>query len=65
MQFERLLQDFTDVQRRLGIHDPIEIPRMNVTEGRPTGYRDFYNAEATGVIERIFAADLERVGYRF
>jgi hypothetical protein len=64
MRFERLQDDFNQVQKRLGVATPIEIPRWNVTEGKDH-YRDYYTSRARRVVERAFAPDLERFGYRF
>lgn len=64
MHFESLQDDLDDVMQHLGAA-PIEIPLLNPTEGRREDYRSYYTGRARAIIESVFAADLERFGYRF
>lgn len=65
MRFERLQQDFATAMHKVGIDDPAPIPLLNPTEGREDDYRVYYTPQARALIERVFAADLERFGYGF
>ena len=64
MRYERLQEDFNEVLRRLGVSEPIEIPRRNVTEGKDD-YRAYYTPRARRLVERAFEPDLERFNYSF
>lgn len=64
MRFENLQDGLDDVMRHLGA-PPIEIPLLNPTEGRRDDYRTYYTDRARSIVESVFAADLERFGYRF
>lgn len=65
MRYERLQDDFTAVQRHLGIDNPLEIPRLNSTPSRETDYRAYYTPRARKIVETVFARDLARFGYVF
>lgn len=65
MRFERLQDDFGEVLRRLGVSRRIEIPRVAVTQAREADYRSYYTPKARGIVEHVFARDLERFGYSF
>jgi hypothetical protein len=64
MRYESLQEDFNEVQRRLGISEPMEIPKRNVTEGKDH-YRAYYTPRARRLVERAFAPDLVRFDYGF
>jgi hypothetical protein len=65
MRFERLEDDFNEAQRRLGVSKPIEIPHLNITEGREPDYRSYYSARSRRIVERAFTPDFERFEYCF
>lgn len=64
MRFERLQEDFNEVLHRLG-EEPIEIPRLNVTQGRDDDYRTLFSPRTRKIVESVFAPDLERFWYEF
>jgi hypothetical protein len=64
MRYEKLQEDFNEVLKRLGVSEPIEIPRRNVTEGKDD-YRAYYTPRARRLVESAFAPDLERFDYSF
>ncbi|MGH2663996.1 MAG: sulfotransferase family 2 domain-containing protein [Actinomycetota bacterium] len=65
MRFECLQDDFNEALRRIGIAKSIEIPRLNVSEGRDSDYRTYYTSRARAIVEDVYAPDLLRFGYRF
>jgi hypothetical protein len=65
MRYERLQEDFNEVLRRIGVDEPIEIPKINVTKGREHNYREYYTPKARAIVERVYAPDIERFGYSF
>jgi hypothetical protein len=66
MRFEHLQRDFDEVvTEHLGLDRTFEVPLHNVTRGRGRDYRDYYTLTSRRTVERVFAADLERFGYRF
>jgi hypothetical protein len=65
MRFEQLEEDLDEALRRMGVHDPIEIPKLNVTNEKERDYRSYYTPKARAIVERIYAPDLERFGYSF
>jgi hypothetical protein len=65
MRFERLQEDFNEVLRRIGVDEPIEIPKINVTKARDRDYREYYTPKARAVVERVYAPDIKRFGYSF
>jgi hypothetical protein len=65
MRFEQLQEDFNEVLKRIGVSQAVEIPTMNVTEGRDRNYRAYYTPKARAIVEKAFALDLQRFGYSF
>jgi hypothetical protein len=65
MRFERLQEDFNEVLQHIGVDEPIEVPKKNVTKARPREYREFYTPRARAIVERVYASDLRRFGYSF
>jgi Sulfotransferase family len=65
MRFERIQEDFNQVLQRIGVDEPIEIPKINVTQAREADYHRYYTPKARAFVERVFSADLERFGYSF
>jgi hypothetical protein len=65
MRFERLQDDFDEAMMRIGVQEPMEIPKINVTRDRERDYRDYYTPKARAIVERVFARDLERFDYSF
>jgi hypothetical protein len=60
---ERLDEDFSALQKRLGL-PKISLERKNVTAMRKRrDYRSYFNQESRRLVERIFAEDLERFNY--
>lgn len=61
---ESLVQDWERfcLNRRLS---GANLPQKNLGTGESARYRDFYNNEARGHVERYFAKDLNEFGYEF
>lgn len=71
IRFEALQEGFLEVQKRLGVTEPVEIMEFNVTAAREEApkkkkrYQDFYVAESQAIVARMFAPVIERFGYQF
>lgn len=71
IRFEALQEGFLEVQKRLGVAEPVEIMEFNVTAAREEApkkkkrYQDFYVAESQAIVARMFAPVIERFGYQF
>lgn len=64
VHYEELQTAVNEVLERVGA-EPVEIPTLNITEGREPDYRPYYSRRARRLVSRVFAADLERFGYAF
>ncbi len=60
-RYETLPEDFAYVCGRLGIDTPL----VHVNRSKHAAYRDHYTAETRALVERYFARDIARFGYRF
>jgi hypothetical protein len=60
-RYESLEADFAQVCRRIGISAPLA--RHNRSEH--AHYREYYDDETKRIVERHFARDIERFGYRY
>jgi|SRR6056297_933763 len=65
LRFEHLERDFAEILRELGLENPPDLPAVNVTQNRQSSYRDYYSKSTRRLVERVFAPDLQRFGYRF
>lgn len=63
-RYERLEADFAEVCARIGISTP-QLPHRRQANDRGFDYRRYYTAETAELISRRFAADIQRLGYRF
>jgi len=61
-RLERISEDYETLRRRLGFGTPLA--RLNVSEGR-SGYLDAYDDETRELVGRVYAEDVERLGYTF
>jgi hypothetical protein len=66
-QYERLEQDLRKVLRHVGIKEPIDIPRTNITGTRPDqhDYRDFYTPRTRALVADWYAREIALLGYGF
>jgi hypothetical protein len=66
-QYERLEQDLRKVLRHVGIKEPIDIPRTNITGTRPEqhDYRDFYTPRTRALVADWYAREIALLGYGF
>lgn len=64
LRFESLEDDFGALLKDIGYEDTIELPRVNVTEGR-RHYREYYTKAARRTVEQAWRAELDRYGYSF
>lgn len=65
LRYERLQQDLDAFLASRGL-EPMEIPQRNVThERRARHYREFYLPATRALVERAYAAPLERFDYSF
>lgn len=62
LRYERLQSDFAAMCRTLGLEN-VTLDRLNASR-RPS-YRDLLDADLVAEIGRIYAADVDRFGYRF
>lgn len=65
LRFEHLEQDFAETLRELGLETSPPLPAVNVTQNRRESYRAYYSRSSRRLVERVFAPDLQRFGYRF
>lgn len=66
IRFERMQPDLDEALRRVGVTERLEIPMRNVTRARRgRDHRAFYTPAARAIVERAFADQLKRYGYRF
>jgi len=63
-RYERLEKDFAEICARIGIVAP-RLPHRRQANDRSADYRRYYTDETAELIQRHFAADIERLGYRF
>lgn len=66
LRFENLQEDFSVVASKLGLPGDHMIPKMNVTQGRAkTDYRTYYDDESRQIVAKVFAPEIEKLGYDF
>jgi len=65
IRFESLQEDFDALLARLGVPERIEVPRVNVTEGRSRDYRAYYTWWGRLLLEFTHAREISRFGYSF
>jgi len=63
-RYERLEKDFAEICARIGMVAP-RLPHRRQANDRSADYRRYYTDETADLIQRHFAADIERLGYRF
>jgi len=63
-RFERLAEDLETIRSRLGIPEPLELPRAKSSH-RPESrhYRDLLSADERDLVARDFAFEIETFGY--
>ena len=66
LRYERLEAELAGIAPRLGLPEGFALPRFNVTEDRQgRDYRAYYDASAREIAARVFAPELDRLGYDF
>lgn len=73
IRFEKLADGFAEVQRKVGIAEPVTIIEHNVTIARietpgtkvKKRYTDYYDPASVALVEKTYAEVLQRFGYRF
>jgi hypothetical protein len=66
IRFERMQADLDAGLRRVGVTEPMELPKKNVTRARSgQDHRALYTPEARRIVESAYADQLARYGYRF
>lgn len=65
LRFESLQQDLDQLLSDLEAPPLPPIPVLNKTENRDDDYREHYDDRSRAIVRDVFAADLERFGYRF
>ncbi|MEA3640930.1 MAG: sulfotransferase family 2 domain-containing protein [Lamprobacter sp.] len=63
-RYEHLEQDFNEACRRIGIPPP-KLPHRRQATDRANDYRRYYDDGTAELVRQHFAADIERLGYRF
>jgi plasmid stability protein len=64
LRFETLQEDLNALLKDIGHDGTIELPHVNVTEGR-RHYREYYTDAARRTVEQAWRGELERYGYSF
>ena len=64
IRYESLADGFRDVLQKAGA-PPFELPLVNPTKEKAGSYRDYYTPELRGMVEVVYAGDLDRFGYAF
>ena len=71
IRFEALQEGFSEVVKRIGSPEPVQIVEFNITKAREVApkkkksYKDYYVAESQAIVARMFATVIERFGYQF
>ena len=60
-RFERIDEDLAIVSRQLGV--PAGLTKTN--SSRHAGYRSLYDSETRKIVGRVYARDIEQLGYEF
>lgn len=63
-RYERFAADVSAVRERLGL-PPAEVPVVNASRRPPVPYAAHYTPRLAGIVGRLYAVDVERLGYRF
>ncbi|MEH0157673.1 sulfotransferase family 2 domain-containing protein [Limibacter armeniacum] len=61
-KFERIVDDFKIVANNIGLEN-CDLPHLNKT--KKVNYRDYYNDNTAGIIERHFKEDIMKFGYEY
>lgn len=62
-RFERIQDDYDRLRERLGFGG--QLARKNITRGERTPYTEMYDQEMIRHVARVYAEDIERLGYGF
>ncbi len=62
-RFERLEADFREICRRIGIRQPELLHKRQATDRKD--YRSYYTPDTAALVAERFAADIDRLNYRF
>jgi len=65
MRFERLVDDFAEVLRRIGVEPARPLPVVNTTGARRRSFDEYYSPEARQRARRVFGPYMRRWGYSF
>jgi hypothetical protein len=65
MHFERLVDDFAEALRRIGIEPVRPLPSRNVTGSRERNFAQYYSPAARRRALRVFGPYMRRWGYEF
>ena len=63
-RYERLPEDFATICARIGLRAPA-LPHRRRADDRARDYRRYYDDATAALVAAHFAADIERLGYRF
>ena len=64
-RFENLQNDFDKVCRNLGIKDSVLSNRESTASAGRKPYKEYYDIETIGIIEKIYKKDIELFNYKF
>ena len=64
-RYENLAEDFAHVLGRIGLTGEVELPKTNVSKGRSSGYRDYYDEAGKALVAEWYAPEIKHFGYAF
>ena len=64
--FERLQEDMEEVRQRLGLPEPLTLPRAKSGYRKDRAhYRDLFNEEEKAMVEELFSQEISLYGFEF
>ena len=64
-RYETLDADFATVLARIGLTGKVELPKVNVSKGRSTSYREYYTEADKALVSEWYAREIAHFGYAF
>lgn len=64
-RFENLDADFGEIQRRIGLKEPLVLPFANTSDKPKDRYREFYSHQTRARVEAWYGKEIAAHGYEF
>lgn len=64
-RYETVEEDFAQVLATLGLTGKVNLPRTNVSAGKRTDYRSYYDEESKAMIGAWYEREIKTFGYEF